>query len=55
MKKDNAVEQEIVLSDDAEIVIRPVKKDDEIVCEVCGTKNAAERELCRACSNYLKD
>jgi len=29
--------------------------NDKIICEVCGAENSNDRQLCRVCSNYLKD
>lgn len=36
------------------IAFTPVKKE-TVKCEICGAENEAERELCRVCSNYLRD
>ena len=36
------------------IAFTPVKKE-TVTCEICGAENDSCRELCRVCSNYLKD
>ena len=36
------------------IALTPVEKE-TVICEICGAENDAARELCRVCSNYLKD
>ena len=36
------------------IALTPVEKE-TVICEICGAENDAGRELCRVCSNYLKD
>ena len=36
------------------IALTPIEKE-TVTCEICGAENDAGRELCRVCSNYLKD
>lgn len=46
--------QEFTVPEGYSLVITPTAAN-VVVCDVCGTENDATRELCRVCSNYLKE